>query len=46
MLYVFQAVDLKTEYAIRSTHPFVGQMVKLMETVVGSMMQSDAMTLL
>ena len=46
MLYVFQAVDLKTEYAIRSTHPFVGQIVKLMEIAVGSILQDGATILL
>ena len=39
---IFQVVDPETESALRSTHPFVGQMVKLMEINVGSILQSGA----
>ena len=45
-LYIFQVVDPETEIALRCTHPFVGQMVKLMETDAGSISQSGATILL
>ena len=45
-LYIFQVVDPETEIALRCTHPFVGQMVKLMETDAGSILQNGATILL
>ena len=45
-LYIFQVVDPETEIALRCTHPFVGQTVKLMETDAGSILQNGATILL